>query len=195
MWVYDTFENLNFRFLMSSLMFSRWFKNPNVRFLMIWKRTSWGLKMSLQIACSMLNDSCHALCMYSTVYYECRAGSGLVPGPPRPHHPPSCFPHYPSPSRPCPGCVFLWEMSISFWAPPEQDGTIQILQKHIAEETMQVNDRRSAAKSKPYCVWVCFHFNYESFCTDACSRCHHPDATHTKCGLQYLIVFLRRLLA
>ena len=72
--------------------------------------------MSLQIACSMLNDSCHALCMYSTVYYECRAGSGLVPGPPRPHHPPSCFPHYPSPSRPCPGCVFLWEMSISFWA-------------------------------------------------------------------------------
>ena len=109
--------------------------------------------MSLQIACSMLNDSCHALCMYSTVYYECRAGSGLVPGPPRPHHPPSCFPHYPSPSRPCPGCVFLCEMSISSWAPPEQDGTIQILQKHIAEETMQVNDRRSTAKSKTYCVF------------------------------------------
>ena len=65
--------------------------------------------MSLQIACSMFNNSCHALCMYSTVYYECRAGYGLVPGPPRPHHPPSCFPHYPSPSRPCPGCVFLWE--------------------------------------------------------------------------------------
>ena len=63
--------------------------------------------MSLQIACSMFNNSCHALCMYSTVYYECRAGSGLVPGPPRPHHPPSCFPHYPSPSRPCPGCVFF----------------------------------------------------------------------------------------
>ena len=78
--------------------------------------------MSLQIACSVLNDSCHALCMYSTVYYECRAGSGLVPGPPRPHHPPSCFPHYPSPSRPCPGCVFLWEMSISFWAPPGKMG-------------------------------------------------------------------------
>ena len=30
-------------------------------------------------------------------------------------------------------------MSISFWAPPEQDRTIHILQKHIAEETMQVN--------------------------------------------------------
>jgi len=49
-------------------------------------------------------------------------------------------------------CVFLWEMSISSWAPPEQDGTIQILQKHIDEETMQVNDRRSTAKSKTYCV-------------------------------------------
>ena len=58
-----------------------------------------------------------------------------------------------SPSRPCPGCVFLWEMSISFWAPPEQDGTFQILQKHIAEETMQVNGRKHLPPNQNHIVF------------------------------------------